>query len=84
MGYYNNITNAYQYTYDSATPSELGNGGTLDTLTMFGGGTANNIINILDGLTLTSSINYGTTAGNYWVAPKTNYPHMASTYLTNT
>ena len=50
---------------------------------MFGGGTANNIINILDGLTLTSSINYGTTAGNYWVAPKTNYPHMASTYLTN-
>ena len=50
---------------------------------MFGGGTANNIINILDGISLTSNINYGTTAGNYWVAPKTNYPHMASTYLTN-
>lgn len=49
---------------------------------MFGATTANTI-NILDGLSLTSGINYGTTAGNYWVAPKSNYPHMASTYIGN-
>lgn len=51
---------------------------------MFGTTGANNTLNIFDGLTLDTSINYGTTSGRYWVSPKDTYPHMAATYIPST